>query len=831
MLTKRSVTLKPFYLSALALFALIAVLAYALLSHYTTSQHAASERARLSVQQQVRLYTLVFLADQLLTVSDSVERDTIRTEMQTTLTALSADHAHLRDHIDSDALHALYFDPPVVFDQQLGLFVQALREFFESPEPAAYQTLLDLQPVLRAGAAALVDQYQQAGEARADQTQSAERLVLVLTLALFGLITLLIFRPLERSIRRHEQQLRATAETLRLSEKRFRLFADQMPHSGVVIFDLDYRHILAAGPLYRRMGTIANDPTGKTLHEAMPEESFRFLFPLYQRVLQGEEFTVDRIISDDLAYQSFGTPLRDETGAIIGGIFLSHDITAARRAEQALRRSEERYRQMFELNHAIKLVIDPQTGQIIEANQAACDFYGYTRDQIQSMNVSQINILNESEIKERMAHAQTQKQSTFQFRHRLASGEIRDVEVFSGPLEMDGKSYLFSIIQDITQRKRLEAALRGNEERLRQITGSVQDVITQTDAEWHITFASSSYRAVLGYEPNDMQGRDGMTFIHPDDHPLVKQTFDDARRSSDHHFNIQVRILHADGHYIWGDIAGKLLFDDQSLCTGAVSVTRDITERKHVQELLIEQEKLRIALEKEQELHDLKSRMMERIVHEFRTPLAIIQTSTETLSTYFDQLTPDQRITKARSAREGVRRIRDMLDEIGTVLRGGLAPDDLELVPIDLSALCRHSVHLLEKQGDSPGHYVLDLDDHVMVSAEPSLLQDAIIHVLHNAARFSDPSAEIRVKLVCHGPGAKLTVTDQGVGILSHELTRIFDPFFRGTNIGEIRGLGLGLTIARATIAAHHGTLSITSAPERGTTVTLWLPALCSKDY
>ncbi|HEX3052772.1 MAG TPA: PAS domain-containing sensor histidine kinase [Aggregatilineaceae bacterium] len=829
MLTKRPVAFKTFYLSALAFLIFIAVLSYALLSHRTNAQYAVSERARVSVQQQLRLQTLFWGVDRLARISDPIERDSISAEMGATISALSSAHAHLLHHLDSDALRALYFDPPYTFDHQLGLFVQASRDFLESPEPAAYQTLLNLHLGLRSGAAALVDQYRQESDASANRTQNAERLVFGLRVALLGLLLLLIFRPMERSIRRNEQQLRETAETLRLSEKRFRLFADQMPHSGVVIFDLDFRHILAAGPLYRRMGTIADDPTGKTLHEALPEDSVRFLFPIYQRILQGEEFTVDRVISDDLAYQSFGTPLRDETGAIIGGILLSHDITAARRAEQALRRSEERYRQMFELNHAIKLVVDPETGQIIEANLAACEFYGYSRDQLQSMKVSQINILSESEILSYMAHTQTEKSARFEFRHRLASGEIRDVEVFSGPLEVDGKSYLFSIVQDITQRKRLEAALQSNEERLRQITSSVQDVITQSDVEDHITFASSSYRTVLGYDPEYMLGRSGMSFVHPDDRAALLDAFKQAIQSEpDHRFNVEARIVHADGHYIWGEIAGKMLFDDQSKCIGAVSVTRDITERRHVQELLIEQERLHTALEKEQELHDLKSRMMERILHEFRTPLAIIQTSTETLSTYFDQLTPDQRVAKARATREGVRRVRDMLDEIGIVLRGGLAPDDLELVPTDLSALCRHSVYQIEKQNDSPCHYVLDLTNRVMVPAEPAALENALMHVLRNAARFSEPSTEIRVKLTCLDQGAELSITDQGVGILPQELTRIFDPFFRGSNIGEMRGLGLGLTIARAIIEAHHGTLSVTSTPDSGTTVTLWLPALCS---
>jgi PAS domain S-box-containing protein len=126
---------------------------------------------------------------------------------------------------------------------------------------------------------------------------------------------------------------------------------------------------------------------------------------------------------------------------------------------RTLTESEERYRQSFEVNTAIKLVIDPISGAIIDANSAAIEFYGYAREVLLSMQISQINCLSADEIHEEMEHAVREERKFFHFLHKLANGQIRDVEVYSGPATVGGKALLYSIIHDVTERKRAESAL------------------------------------------------------------------------------------------------------------------------------------------------------------------------------------------------------------------------------------------------------------------------------------------------------------------------------------------------------------------------------------
>ncbi|XHR28944.1 MAG: CHASE domain-containing protein [Chthoniobacteraceae bacterium] len=122
----------------------------------------------------------------------------------------------------------------------------------------------------------------------------------------------------------------------------------------------------------------------------------------------------------------------------------------------ALAASEARHRAMFEKNRSIELLIDPVDGRIMDANPAACEFYGYPRETMQTMGISQINTLAPRQISEEMEHARSQLNSGFHFQHLLACGAIRDVEVHSSPILVDNRELLYSIIHDITQRVQAE---------------------------------------------------------------------------------------------------------------------------------------------------------------------------------------------------------------------------------------------------------------------------------------------------------------------------------------------------------------------------------------
>jgi PAS domain S-box-containing protein len=165
-------------------------------------------------------------------------------------------------------------------------------------------------------------------------------------------------------------------------------------------------------------------------------------------------------------------------------------------SQQQLRESEERYRSLFENNHAVMLLIDPNTAAITDANPAACAYYGWNRKELMERRIDEINTLTRKEIHAEMQLARAEKRNHFFFQHRLASGAIRDVEVYSGPIQVMGKAMLYSIIHDITDRKRAEAEKAELEAQNRQLQ-KAESLARMAGAIAH--HFNNQLQAVIGY--------------------------------------------------------------------------------------------------------------------------------------------------------------------------------------------------------------------------------------------------------------------------------------------------------------------------------------------
>lgn len=142
----------------------------------------------------------------------------------------------------------------------------------------------------------------------------------------------------------------------------------------------------------------------------------------------------------------------------------------------ALAESEERFHSMFEKHHAVMLLIEVDSGRIIDANNSAVNYYGYTLEEIKSMKIDQINILGPEKVAEERKKAASESRTYFNFPHRLKSGEIRNVEVYTTPIKLKGDTVLFSIIHDITERKKAEDEVLRSREMLRALTARLERI-------------------------------------------------------------------------------------------------------------------------------------------------------------------------------------------------------------------------------------------------------------------------------------------------------------------------------------------------------------------
>jgi PAS domain S-box-containing protein len=150
-------------------------------------------------------------------------------------------------------------------------------------------------------------------------------------------------------------------------------------------------------------------------------------------------------------------------------IATTRDITDRKQVEDELRESEARYSSLFSNNYSVSLLIDPDTGMIVDANDAASQYYGFSKEQLISMGIYDINRLPKEKVVRNLIHAKGEKAKHFFSTHYLANGERRNVEIFSGPIAVQGKPLFYSIIHDITDRVKAEQALRNSEAQMNMI--------------------------------------------------------------------------------------------------------------------------------------------------------------------------------------------------------------------------------------------------------------------------------------------------------------------------------------------------------------------------
>jgi len=180
------------------------------------------------------------------------------------------------------------------------------------------------------------------------------------------------------------------------------------------------------------------------------------------------------------------------------------DITEQKQIASALVESEEQYRTLFRKNHAVMLLIDPRTGAIEDANTAACEYYGYTYEELTHLKVTDVNTHSPGEIAAELERARKSEKHSFIFKHRLANGEIRDVEVFSGPITVNSRELLYSLVFDISDRVRTEERLLAKNRYLEAILHTTPDGFWVVDTNKRLVEANEAYCRMSGYSREEL---------------------------------------------------------------------------------------------------------------------------------------------------------------------------------------------------------------------------------------------------------------------------------------------------------------------------------------
>ncbi|NJN44560.1 MAG: PAS domain S-box protein [Anaerolineae bacterium] len=249
------------------------------------------------------------------------------------------------------------------------------------------------------------------------------------------------------------------------------------------------------------------------------------------------------------------------------------------------------YHQIFHTNTAVMLVIDPKTGRILEGNAAASRFYGYDSATLQSLCIQDINTLSEGEILQEMELARSKQRNRFEFRHRLASGEIRDVEVYSGPIQSPKGTLLYSIIHDITPLKQTEFAFRKSEEKYRLLVENTSEGIFVVQ-EGCIVFANRVCSRWAGVEAEQLIGLPYTRFLNEQEEVLKEfiAEYDLVLGGKINTYSKELQIVSIQGKRRWIMLnAVPVIWDEKP---AVINFAHGITKRKEAEQALRESEEL-----------------------------------------------------------------------------------------------------------------------------------------------------------------------------------------------------------------------------------------------
>lgn len=294
----------------------------------------------------------------------------------------------------------------------------------------------------------------------------------------------------------------AMREAVREAEQRFRQLFGSMV-SGFALHEIicdasgravDYR-FLEINPAFEQLtGLKAADVVGRTVREAIPQVEADWIERYGRVALTGEPVHFENYSGPMDRYYSVAaySPRRGQFAVVF------QDITACKRAEAALAQSEARYKSYFEGSQAVMLLIDPDTGDLKDANAAACEFYGWTKAELCAKNIDEINTLGREVIKAEMARAVSEHCRHFLFRHRRAFGDVRDVEVYAGTVKIEGKTLLKSIILDITDRKQAAKELECSRAELKAVYDQAPLLMCVIDSSAEVRYANRAFAQFAG---------------------------------------------------------------------------------------------------------------------------------------------------------------------------------------------------------------------------------------------------------------------------------------------------------------------------------------------
>jgi PAS domain S-box-containing protein len=521
---------------------------------------------------------------------------------------------------------------------------------------------------------------------------------------------------------------------------------------------------------------------------------------------------------DDRAYI-----IRDSAGQPTRAIGAMMDVTKRKLAEDLLRRSEERFANVFNMSPVAITITRTADGRFLDANDALLQMLGYRREELvgnSSMAIGFWYTLDERmAMVERIQHQGSVRD--FPMRGRTKDGAMLDLLISVDQLELNGDTYLFCFLTNITDRKRAEQALRDSEERFRSIVETTKDWIWWIDVEGCVMYANPAVEDILGYPPEQLLGTSILRHVHEEQRADVEASLSQLVTQKGTWSNLQIRWRHKDGSDRYTQSSAVPILNESGDLIGYRGSDHDITLLKRYEQNLEE------AKHKAEAASQAKSEFLANMSHEIRTPMnGVIGLTSLVLNTALSAQQREYLELMKSSADSLLRLLNDILDFSKMEAR------KLELDPIEFDV--REAVgNTLKTFAASASERQIELTCHVaptvpaVLVGDPGRLAQIIVNLTGNALKFTR-QGEVVVRIAA-GPQADnstlstllhISVADSGIGMTGEQQATIFQAFQQAdsSTTRQFGGTGLGLSIVSQLVALMDGSIRVESELGKGTT-------------
>jgi PAS domain S-box-containing protein len=511
----------------------------------------------------------------------------------------------------------------------------------------------------------------------------------------------------------------------------------------------------------------------------------------------------------------------------------AQDITQRKRTEEELRASEARVRESearfsaaFHASPAFISIVRMSDAQYVLANDVFLNFLGCPLEDILGRTCSDIGLWENAADRDLVLHDMQTLGSIRQreCRWRNRQGDRFTILLSAETIKLNDTPHILVMALDITQRKRAEEELRASEARLRESEGRfsaafhaspiITDIFRVSDATF--VLVNDAFLNWAGYRRDELLGRTTLE-LGIWENPAERERFWDDVRLAGSIRERECRLRNRRGK-VSTMLASAVIIEINGV-DHLLTMMVDISQRKQADA------EFHRTLAREKELSQLKSNFVSMVSHEFRTPLGIIQSSTELLRDFHERMQADERRAQLESITRNTRRMAGMMEEVLVLSRLDAGKLDFQPASLDLSAFCRRVVD--EVLSATSQRCLIELSLHSIppqAEADERLLGHIFTNLLSNAVKYSEPGATVHFAVERDGHDAVCIVRDHGIGISRDDQLQLFKAFHRGSNVGTRPGTGLGLLLVKRCAELHGGKVQVNSEIGEGTSVVVKLP-------